>query len=431
MLFRSAKGSVMPAAAGADGAGASGVSAPTSASVAAPTSASASIATPAKDPGGLILTVALVWFSTHVGGGFASGASHYSYFINYGFWSLILAPLSLAAIAFVYWWGWRHAAIAKTYDYRTFNDSFYGKYAPVMSNLYEVLIVFVVIIGCGVAFATGSSLIAELTGMPYLAASAIIGAIIFVVCIFGTNVVRRASAVLSALMIGALLLIYVPAIATHAPELASTLADMRAQASTAGFAGFAAALGGAAMYAVYQASDVAIYVQHVRPLHDSRSVGKALFISYFINLAFFALTLFGLLTVSGTPELAATSVPLLAVIDGLPGAPALKIAATALISVACISTAVTFISGMVKRLCVRFEGRNVTEAAEDRNRPTRLGIVFALVLTLFCFGVAQFGLLPLVQKGYSLLAYMAIPVVTIPYIVNFIWTKVRRKGDAR
>ena len=276
----------------------------------------------------------------------------------------------------MYWWGWRHARIHETYDYRTFNDSFYGKYAPLFSNLYEVLIVFVVVIGCGVAFATGSSLLAELFDVPYLAASAIIGALIFAVCIFGTNVVRRASAALSACMIVALLLIYVPAIATHAGELSATLASMQADATPAGFV---ATLGGAFMYAVYQASDMAIYVQHVRPLRDWRSVGKALALSYFLNLAFFMLTLFGLLTVAGQPGIESVSVPLLAVIDGLPGADALKVAATALISIACISTAVTFISGMVKRLCVRFGGREITEAAEDRNRPT-VSLLALLVL---------------------------------------------------
>ena len=376
-----------------------------------------------KDSAGMVLNIALVWFATHVGGGFASGASHYAYFIDYGIYSLALAPISLAAIAFVYWWGWRHARIHETYDYRTFNDSFYGKYAPVFSNLYEVLIVFVVVIGCGVAFATGSSLLAELFGIPYLAASALIGTTIFAVCIFGTNAVRRASAVLSACMIIALLLIYVPAIATHAGELSATLEAMQASAAPTGFT---AALGGAFMYAVYQASDVAIYVQHVRPLRNWRSVGKALVLSYFLNLAFFMLALFGLLTVAGQPGIESASVPLLAVIDGLPAAGSLKVAATALISIACISTAVTFISGMMKRLCVRFEGRAAVEAAEDRNRPTRMGIAFTAACTLICFGIAQFGLLSLVQKGYSLLAYMAIPVVTIPYIINFIWVKTRK-----
>jgi len=371
----------------------------------------------------MILNVALVWFATHVGGGFASGASHYVYFIDYGIFCLALAPLSLAAIAFVYWWGWRHARIHGTYDYRTFNDSFYGKYAPVFSNLYEILIVFVVVIGCGVAFATGSSLLAELFNVPYLMASVFIGVLIFAVCIFGTNVVRRASAVLSACMITALLLIYAPAIATHVGDLSTTLSAMQADATPTGFA---AALGGAFMYAVYQASDVAIYVQHVRPLRDWRSVGKALVLSYFLNLVFFMLTLFGLITVAGQPGIENVSVPLLVVIDGLPAAGALRVAATALISIACISTAVTFISGMVKRLCVRFEGREATEVAEDRNRPTRMGVAFTAACTLACFGIAQFGLLSLVQQGYSLLAYMAIPVVTIPYVVNFIWVKTRK-----
>jgi len=47
-------------------------------------------------------------------------------------------------------------------------------------------------------------------------------------------------------------------------------------------------------------------------------------------------------------------------------------------------------------------------------------------MVIACFGIAQFGLLSLVQQGYSLLAYMAIPVVTIPYVVNFIWVKTRK-----
>ena len=58
-----------------------------------------------------------------------------------------------------------------------------------------------------------------------------------------------------------------------------------------------------------------------------------------------------------------------------------------------------------------------------------MGIVFALACTLLCFCVAQFGLLALVQKGYSLLAYMAIPVVTIPYVANFIWEKTRKPKE--
>ena len=40
--------------------------------------------------GSMILGVAFVWFTTHFGGGFASGAQIYSYYVRYGIWCLIM-----------------------------------------------------------------------------------------------------------------------------------------------------------------------------------------------------------------------------------------------------------------------------------------------------------------------------------------------------
>ena len=42
---------------------------------------------------------------------------------------------------------------------------------------------------------------------------------------------------------------------------------------------------------------------------------------------------------------------------------------------------------------------------------------------LIDFGIAQFGLLALVQKAYSFLAYLEIPVILIPYIIHMIVTR--------
>ena len=54
-------------------------------------------------------------------------------------------------------------------------------------------------------------------------------------------------------------------------------------------------------------------------------------------------------------------------------------------------------------------------------------IVTTLVLCLVGFGVAQFGLLPLVNKGYGVLAYLTFPVIMIPYIVHAIYTRLDTK----
>ena len=36
-----------------------------------------------------------MWFTTHFGGGFASGAQIYSYFVRYGIWCLIMPVLAM------------------------------------------------------------------------------------------------------------------------------------------------------------------------------------------------------------------------------------------------------------------------------------------------------------------------------------------------
>lgn len=380
----------------------------------------------AKDGFVMMFGIAFVWFATHFGGGFAGGAQLYSYFIRYGITCVIFPLISIAIIAFVYWWGWRYARRQELYDYRSYNDSFYGKYAPIFSNLYEFLYVVIILVAPSVAFATGASLLMQVTGIPYLASSILIGVFIFIVCIFGTNVVRRISTALSIIMIAALLVIYIPAIALQADQIGAAMSAMSAGTyQGADQYSLLDAIWWMLLYGIFQTSNVGLFVQHTRALKSWKSVGKVIGIGYVINAGFFMLAIFGLMTVANTPDISKVAVPLLNVIDVLPGAGALKVLASVLILLACVSTAVTFISSMVKRLAVRFEGQDVVEAAEDRNRPTVKTVIFALVCCVICCFVAQFGLLPLIQQGYGFIGYLAIPIVVIPYIVNFIYVKIK------
>ncbi len=86
----------------------------------------------------LAMGLAFVAFTTQFGGGFASGAQIYQYFINYGIWCLILPLVTQGLYALFFWYGMRYAYKHKTYDYRSFSDSLYGKTRHVMSNLYEI-----------------------------------------------------------------------------------------------------------------------------------------------------------------------------------------------------------------------------------------------------------------------------------------------------
>ena len=50
-------------------------------------------------------------------------------------------------------------------------------------------------------------------------------------------------------------------------------------------------------------------------------------------------------------------------------------------------------------------------------------VIIAILCCLADFGIAQFGLLTLIQKAYSFLAYLAIPVILIPYLIHMIVTR--------
>lgn len=52
-----------------------------------------------------------------------------------------------------------------------------------------------------VAFATGGATLSTLTGLPYLLCTLLIGAFIFIVAIFGTDLVRKVASVLSVCII--------------------------------------------------------------------------------------------------------------------------------------------------------------------------------------------------------------------------------------
>ena len=174
----------------------------------------------------MLLGLAGVWFTTHFGGGFASGAQMYSYYVRYGIWSLIMPTLAMAYNALFFIYAFRYARKHELYDYGSYNKSFYGKYSPIFSTLFEVLYITVMCVAPAVAFATGGSTLENLTGLPYMICTLIIGVFIFIVAIYGTDLVRRVSSVISICIIAGLLIVMVPNIIANWGSISENLGAM-------------------------------------------------------------------------------------------------------------------------------------------------------------------------------------------------------------
>ena len=352
--------------------------------------------------GAILLGVAFVWFTTHFGGGFASGAQIYSYFVRYGIWCLLMPVLAMAYNAVFFAYSLRFARKHQVYDYRSYNNAFYGRFAPIFSNLFEVLYICVMCVAPAVAFATGGATLQELTGLPYLFCTVLIGLFIFVVAIFGTDLVRRVASVLSICIILGLLIVYLPNI-------------------IAGFSAF--------LYGTFQLSNIAVFVQHARSFQKPKDAVKSMGVGFVVNALMMVMVVLGLMTTYTNPEAAGQSVPTLFMVQNGVGATVLTPLISILIILGAVSTAVNMVAAMVKRICG--EDKGDVGIKGKKFSVSKKQVVTALICCVIDFGIAQFGLLTLIQKAYSAIAYLAIPVILVPYIVHMIATRMDTRTTAK
>jgi len=364
--------------------------------------------------------ITFVWFTTQFGGGFASGAQLKSYFINYGIICLLtcIGAQAIPAIynAYIAFYCKKHG----TFDYRSFNDSFYGKFAPIFSNLYELVYIFVLLVVPAVAFSTGGTTLAALTGIPYIICTAVIGVFIFIVAIYGTAIVRKVATALSILIVVGLLVVFIPNIIAQWDQITVSLGHM----STAK-APVWPAIWSMIVYAAFQiAASPAVFSQHAEVLEQPKDAKLTYFIGFLVNSTMIFICTIGLLAIVETAEYGEASLPVILLVQNGVGGKILMPIISILIILGAVSTAVNMVAAGTTRICHVIDKNYSPDA-----KPSKAVLLSTLILCLLGFSVAQFGLLALVAKGYGMLAYLTFPVIIIPYIIHMIHTKFDTKNN--
>ena len=134
------------------------------------------------------------------------------------------------------------------------------------------------------------------------------------------------------------------------------------------------------------------------------------------------LSIVGLLAVAYVAELATASVPMLVLVQNGVGSTVLTPIISLLIILGAISTAVNMISGIVTR-CVNAVERRMDSPEKRKKGHLARNAVFTLIFTFLAFGIAQFGLMAVVSKGYAYLGYAAFITLFIPFVIHAIATK--------
>ncbi len=367
------------------------------------------------------LGVGFVWFTSQFGGGFASGTQLYQYFINFGIWCLLTPAIAQLFQAFFQWYALRFAYTHKTVNYRDFCDQFYGRFHVVFSNLYELVYLMLILLAPSIAFATGGSTLNELTGIPYLICTILVGVLIYIVSLFNTDMIRKAATIVSYVLIIGVLIVFLPNIFAEWGDIMDAIHQMSAGTLPVGSAesgSFGSALWNCILYGAYHVASIGLYVAHAQKFTKKSQCLSSMVLGFIINAVVISLVNFGLLAVAMNPDLPNYSVYTLLFAQRGILSSVLAPLVSILIIVGSVFSGVNMITGFVNRVVTGLE-KNEDKKTASKKRGIRTKIT-ALACTLVTFSISQFGLLPLVKKGYSYLGFACIIVIVIPFLVRMV-----------
>lgn len=153
------------------------------------------------------LAVACVWMGQHVGPGFAAGTMTAGFYVQYGLVGLITPFIAMGVLALAFYCVVEYTRKYDLHSYTDYAESFYNPYGKIFMVLFDISFLLVVICAVGAGFASVGSLFTRFFGInKWIAISGLIIATILL-CLFGSELVRRASSYMMFIIGGIFLLI--------------------------------------------------------------------------------------------------------------------------------------------------------------------------------------------------------------------------------
>jgi len=365
--------------------------------------------------------VAFVWFTTHFGGGFASGQQVVQYYVGYGWYAAFLPILSQAIEALIFFYAWKFAIEKRKYDYRSWTLEFYKPVEKVMAPAFEFIFQLILVTATAVAFATGGATLTTVLGTSYLMNTIFIAVFMLLLTIFGAGLVRKAATYIAVAIIIGVVVIYVPNVVMGWDKIVANISGLRA-GTIENTKTFGEALWRTIVYAGFQSACLGAYLAHSSALKDVNDAKKAASWGFVINATILMISTLGIMAFYQDGILAEKVPSLFVVMNGF-GAAWMTPLVSVLIILGAVSTGVNLIYGTSNRI-LNYVSRNDTEDVKKAKETPR-SIVVSSVYVAGTWAIAQFGLIPLIAKGYGTLGYVSVFVIIIPLLIRGImgWKK--------
>lgn len=355
-------------------------------------------------------SIASVWFGAHVGGGFASGSQTMSFFIRYGKYSALFAIMSMIIVAFTYRENMIMARHYGTYDYNSLGKVLYHPYERVFSPIYDICYILAGLLAVSASVAGAAALLTQVLGLPYFVSVLLIGTLTLVLSVFGSELVSKASSILTIAIVISFLIICTKGITQNTIELRQNLQEPMAQGM------FWKGLLKALSYAGFQCFAFLGLLGATSLTKTDEDCTKITSIGFVLNAGMIALTV--LLIQSFMPAVAGETLPILATTQLMGGGWLTVVYSIALFS-AFLSTAVSVVYGNTMRFTRLFKEKGFIKSDSKV-----MSIIIGIVIIAISMAVASVGLTKIIVVGYSYFGYIGIFLVIIPSLT---YCRIRNK----
>jgi uncharacterized membrane protein YkvI len=344
-----------------------------------------------------VFGVASVWFGAHVGGGFATGNQTMNFFVKEGWYTLWMPILIIGIIALVYRETMLMARNYNAYDYRTLSKKLYEPYDKVLSIVFEVCYIIIVLLATGGSIAGAAALFSDF-GLSYNLGVVITGTILFILTIFGANLIRKASTLMTVIIVICLTLICYIGITANSGNFINL--------TTTGYTTESIwnALWLGLKYAGFQAIVWSIIISVCQPLKTDKDINNTTIVGFILNSVMIVLSC--MMLFAWLPGTSGETLPILYICKQL-GQDWLVLVYTIVLLLAFISTGISCVFGAI----TRFE----TLIKVPENITVRRGLL-SLCCMVLSMAISLFGLTAIVQIGYGYTGILGIFVVIIPVL---------------
>ncbi len=351
--------------------------------------------------------ISAVWFGALVGPSMVSGAFAIVYFLPYGMWGLVLPFVSMGVACCIVGFGLLGIKEWKVDNYSDYGKRLYGKYSKYLSPLLEIYLIIAMLVGGSSVIVMGGIFFHDLIGISDLVGQILMAIISSVLVLWGAELVRHSSVFMTiVLLVGFSLLIFLSCYSSS-DDLTEKIVTWYVPEGVTLWQGITPAIA----LGLSNACNALTLSSVGQKLRTNGDIGLTILISFIINSMMFVGCVIFLLPY--IPDVLTEEVPNLYVLQQYLTEKYswLPMVYNIVMLFGLASSGVPQLNAVTYRVIGFYPNTGAFKNPVCRN------ICTSIIYMTICILVATLGLQTIISKGYSILGYLAIPLIVIPICI--------------